>query len=162
MTQVLGIDPGSRTMGYGIVKLVQNQPQFVVCGCLNLGSKSLPDRLVDIFHCVSDLVKNYQIDSFGIENVFVSKNTRSALVLGHARGSAIVAARLDSIPIFEFSPREIKQAITGTGSATKEQVQYMVKTLLHLEHTPPSDAADALAVAMTTITHMSSPSELTS
>ena len=151
MNRVLGIDPGSRTTGYGVIKLERDQPSFVVCGCLRLGSVPLPERLADIFACISDLIKTYQIDTLGIEDIFLAKNAQSALKLGHARGSAIVAATVADVPVVEYTARQIKLAITGTGSATKGQVQYMVKTLLRLDETPPEDAADALAVALTVL-----------
>lgn len=150
MSKVLGIDPGSRVTGYGIIDTTNGEPQFIACGCLRLKTAPLPERLADIYECVSDLIKSYNISTLGIEDVFVSKNARSALVLGHARGSAIVAAIQGKVTIHEFTPRQIKLAVTGTGSATKSQVQYMVKTLLHLSEMPPEDAADALAVALTT------------
>ena len=156
MSRVLGIDPGSRVTGYGIIETKNDEPQFIVCGCLRLKSAPLPERLADIYECVSDLIKSYSISTLGIEDVFVSKNVRSALVLGHARGSAIVAAIQANVSVHEFTPRQIKLAITGTGSATKSQVQYMVKTLLHLREMPPTDAADALAVALTTAGRLSS------
>lgn len=156
MSRVLGIDPGSRVTGYGIIDTKNDEPQFIACGCLRLKTAPLPERLADIYECVSDLIKSYSISTLGIEDVFVSKNARSALVLGHARGSAIVAAIQAKVSVHEFTPRQIKLAITGTGSATKNQVGYMVKTLLHLKEMPPEDAADALAVALTTASSLSS------
>ena len=155
MSRVLGIDPGSRITGYGIIDTKNDEPQFIACGCLRLKTAPLPKRLADIYECVGDLIKTYSINTLGIEDVFVSKNARSALVLGHARGSAIVAAIQAKVAVHEFTPRQIKLAVTGTGSATKDQVQYMVKTLLHLKEMPPVDAADALAVALTTASSLS-------
>ena len=155
MNRVLGIDPGSRVTGYGVVDTKNDEPQFVACGCLRLKTAPLPERLGDIYECVSELIKTYSISTLGIEDVFVAKNVRSALVLGHARGSAIVAAIQANVLVHEFTPRQIKLAVTGTGSATKDQVQYMVKTLLHLREMPPVDAADALAVALTTASSLS-------
>ena len=155
MSRVLGIDPGSRITGYGIIDTKNDEPQFIACGCLRLKTAPLPERLADIYECVGDLIKTYSINTLGIEDVFVSKNARSALVLGHARGSAIVAAIQAKVTVHEFTPRQIKLAVTGTGSATKDQVQYMVKTLLHLKEMPPVDAADALAVALTTASGLS-------
>ena len=155
MNRVLGIDPGSRVTGYGVVDTKNDEPQFVACGCLRLKTAPLPERLGDIYECVSELIKTYSISTLGIEDVFVAKNVRSALVLGHARGSAIVAAIQANVMVHEFTPRQIKLAVTGTGSATKDQVQYMVKTLLHLREMPPVDAADALAVALTTASSLS-------
>lgn len=155
MTKVLGIDPGSRVTGYGIIETTNDQPQFVACGCLRLKSAPLPERLGNIYECVSELIASYSVSTLGIEDVFVAKNARSALILGHARGSAIVAATNAKLVVHEFTPRQVKLAVTGIGSATKNQVQYMVKALLQLKEMPPEDAADALAVALTTARHQS-------
>ena len=155
MTRVLGIDPGSRITGYGIIDFSDNKAVYVVGGCLKLGSGPLVDRLVEIYRYVSNLVEEYQVDLLGIEDVFVKRNVRSALVLGQARGSAIVAARNAGLTVLEHAPRQIKQTVTGTGSATKAQVQFMIKQLLNLTTTPPSDAADALAVAFTAFAEFS-------
>jgi crossover junction endodeoxyribonuclease RuvC len=113
-----------------------------------MGSGPLDQRLGMIFRAVSAAVTDYQPDVVSIEQVFMANNAKSALVLGHARGSAICAAVMASLSVAEYSARQIKQSVVGTGSATKPQVQHMVRVLLGLQSNPPSDAADALACAI--------------
>ena len=146
--RVLGIDPGSRTTGYGIVELSGQKSRYIDCGCINTGRDNLAIRLRNIFVGVEDVIKVYQPDVFAIESVFVHKNVSSALKLGQARGAAICAAAMHNLDVEEYSPKEIKKAVVGTGTADKEQVQYMIRLLLSLPQAPSSDAADALAVAI--------------
>lgn len=145
---ILGIDPGSRVTGYGIVSRKQGKMTYLGSGCIRLKGDVLAPRLDQIFIAVSDIIKQYQPDCFAIEQVFMARNPDSALKLGQARGAAIVAATQASLPVSEYSARQIKQAVVGKGSAEKNQVQHMVKHLLNLSGTPQSDAADALAVAL--------------
>lgn len=147
--RILGIDPGSRITGYGIVEQSgQHPPQCLVGGCLRLKAQELPNKLAELFVGIQEIVRTYQPTELAIEQVFVHKNVRSALVLGHARGVAIAAVMTLNIPVFEYAPRQIKLAVTGTGNAEKSQIQQMMKILLRLEAVPQTDCADALAVAL--------------
>lgn len=148
MATVLGIDPGSRYTGWGIVSADGNELRHVAHGVLKLGNKAMELRLREIYLGVSDLISENQIDRFAIETSFVSENPQTAIKLGQARGVAIAAAAVKDLTVAEYAPREIKQATVGTGRATKEQVQYMVKVLLNLREAPDTDSADALAVAI--------------
>ena len=152
MAVILGIDPGSRTTGYGVIKTEGARFSYLDSGCIrvNKGSETQPlaDRLKIIFDGISEVVTTYHPDEVAIERVFLSRNVDSALKLGHARGVAMVAAVLHAVNVFEYSAKEIKNAVVGTGRADKSQVQHMVTALLNLSGTPQSDAADALAVAI--------------
>jgi len=147
---ILGIDPGSRLTGYGVVKHQGRNFEYLGSGCIKAISagEDLGDRLQTIFAGVSELIIQFKPDMFAIEQVFMAKNPDSALKLGQARGAAIVAATNSGLTIAEYSARQIKQSVVGTGAAKKEQVQHMVKTILKLPGTPQADAADALAVAL--------------
>ncbi len=145
---ILGIDPGSRITGYGLIKRQQGKLVYVASGCIRVGTNELPERLANIFTGIGDIIRQYAPQQFAIEQVFMAKNPDSALKLGQARGAAIVAATQASLPVAEYSARQIKQAVVGKGSADKTQVQHMVKHLLNLSGTPQADAADALAVAL--------------
>ncbi len=148
MPRILGIDPGSRVTGFGVIDTEGNRTTYVTSGCVRVHGDSLPERLGVIFEEVSDLVSSHRPDEIAIEQVFVNRNAASALKLGQARGAALVAGVHSSRPIFEYTPAQVKQAITGKGSAAKAQIQHMVRLLLSLPSTPPEDAADALAVAL--------------
>lgn len=150
MSIILGIDPGSRVTGYGVIATDSKaiQPRYIASGCIRLDGKDIAPRLQVIFESLQQLIKQYQPDEFAIEQVFVGKNASSALKLGHARGVAILAATMQNLPVAEYAARSIKQAVTGTGAADKEQVQSMVTRLLALNAVPQADAADALAVAL--------------
>ena len=145
---ILGIDPGSRVTGYGLIARKQGKLVYVASGCIRVGEKALPERLDTIFLGVSDIIRQYSPAQFAIEQVFMARNPDSALKLGQARGAAIVAATQGALPVSEYSARQIKQAVVGKGGADKTQVQHMVKHLLELSGTPQADAADALAVAL--------------
>ena len=146
--RILGIDPGSRFTGYGIIDVNGDRAAAVHHGVIKTGAGEFPERLGIIFRGVRDLVIEYQPTEVAVENVFVSKNASSALKLGQARGAAICAAICEERKISEYSPRSVKQAIVGRGGADKVQVQHMVCVLLRLPETPQEDAADALAVAL--------------
>lgn len=148
MTVLLGIDPGSRITGYGVLEQQGNQFTYVASGCIRTQGSDMPERLGQIFAGVSELIRQYQPNSFAIEQVFLAKNPDSALKLGQARGAAIVAAKQAQLDVAEYAARQIKQAVVGRGSASKDQVQQMVKYLLSLPKAPQADAADALAVAL--------------
>jgi crossover junction endodeoxyribonuclease RuvC len=148
MTRILGIDPGSRVTGYGVVDQDGQQLVYVASGCIRAQHGSFAERLGTIFEGVSRIIEECRPEEMAIERVFLNKNADSALKLGQARGAAICAGVQQSVPVDEYAAREIKQAVVGTGGATKEQVQHMMCVLLALPERPPSDAADALAIAI--------------
>ena len=148
MAIILGIDPGSRITGYGVIQRVGRQQQYLGSGCIRMQGDALAPRLQQIFDGVSQLILQYKPDMFAIEQVFMAKNPDSALKLGQARGAAIVAASNQGLDVAEYSARQIKQSVVGNGNAQKTQVQHMVTFILKLPGTPQADAADALAVAL--------------
>ena len=148
MRRILGIDPGSRVTGYGVIDSDGTRSVHIASGCIRMEQDDLPQRLGVIFQEISNLLKTHQPAEVAIEQVFVAKNAGAALKLGQARGAAICAAVVAGLPVSEYSPRTIKQAVVGTGSADKVQVQHMVKRLLCLSGELAADQADALAVAL--------------
>ncbi|WP_339897031.1 crossover junction endodeoxyribonuclease RuvC [uncultured Gilvimarinus sp.] len=148
MAIIMGVDPGSRKTGFGLINTVGGRSEYITSGVIRVPDVSLPERLKVIFDSVSELIERYIPEQFAIEHVFMAKNAGSALKLGQARGAAIVAAVNHDVPVHEYEARKVKQAITGTGAADKLQVQHMVKTLLKLPAAPQEDAADALAIAL--------------
>ena len=146
--RILGIDPGSRITGYGIVELVGQKAICIANGCLRVGDGELAHRLKSIFIGLQDIIEQHQPDEMAIETVFVQRNVDSALKLGQARGAAISAVAVKLIPVDEYTPMQIKKAVVGKGNASKDQVQHMVKAILNLGKAPAEDAADALAVAL--------------
>jgi crossover junction endodeoxyribonuclease RuvC len=150
MSIILGIDPGSRLTGFGVIEAQGSKLRYITSGCIRIDiSQDLAFRLKQIFSCVSQIIDEQAPHEFAIEQVFMGKNVDSALKLGQARGSAIVAASMQDLPVFEYAARSVKQAVTGRGGADKEQVQHMVQILLSLPGKPQADAADALAIAIT-------------
>lgn len=147
---VLGVDPGTLVTGYGVVCRRNNVVQMVTCGCISSRStESMPLRLKKIYSGLQSVIQQYHPDEFAIESAFYGKNAQSALKLGHARGVSILAAVEQEIPTTEYSPREVKRALVGTGAASKEQVQYMVKALLGIGQSAMlHDTSDALAIAI--------------
>ena len=146
--RILGIDPGSRLTGFGVVDFSGDRPQYVASGTVSSPDGEFPDRLRQIYSSVGKIVNDYRPDIVAIESVFMHKNAGSALKLGHARSAALCATFTFDVEVFEYAPREIKQAIVGTGAASKQQVQHMVVSLLKLSDAPAMDASDALAVAL--------------
>lgn len=146
--RILGIDPGSRLTGFGVLDFVGSKASYVASGAIRSHSGSFADRLKQIFDSVGEIVDEYRPDIVAIETVFMARNAGSALKLGQARSAALCATFRFDVEVHEYSPREIKQAVVGTGSANKEQVQHMVVSLLQLDATPSADAADALAAAL--------------
>jgi crossover junction endodeoxyribonuclease RuvC len=146
--RILGIDPGSRITGYGIVDSDGVRSGHVASGCIRLGDGAMADRLGAIFAAVQDLVRQFEPRELAVEQVFVARNAAAALKLGQARGAAICAAVSAGMTVSEYAPRAIKQAVVGTGRAEKPQVQHMVRLILGLDAEPAEDAADALAVAL--------------
>ena len=148
MAILLGIDPGSRITGYGIIEEIGSNSQYVASGCIRVQTGPLPERLAQIFQGINTVIEMYSPQSVGIEQVFMARNADSALKLGQARGAAIVAAVNHRLEVSEYSARQVKQAVVGKGSADKSQVQHMVASILNLDAPPQADAADALAVAL--------------
>ena len=147
---VLGIDPGTAITGYGLVKGEGDDLTLVACGAITTSSDwPLPERLQRIYQELTALIEAQQPTAAAVEELFFSKNVRTALSVGQARGVALLAAANARLPIHEYTPLQVKQAIAGYGRATKDQVQQMVRMLLGLDSVPqPDDAADAIAVAI--------------
>lgn len=149
MTIILGIDPGSRITGYGIIREKEGkQLEYVDSGCIRTTEEELNQKLLQIFNGICQLMDTHNPSEVAIEQVFMHRNASAALKLGHARGVAMVACASHRVTVSEYSPREIKQAVVGYGAAEKEQVKHMVVSLLKLNNPPQSDAADALAIAI--------------
>lgn len=147
-TRILGIDPGSRLTGFGVIDVEGSRAVYVTSGCVRLPDGPLAERLKVIFESLTELVTTYSPTIMAIECVFMHRNADSALKLGQARGAAICAGVTQALEIVEYTPAEIKQAVAGRGNAAKAQVQHMVRALLKLPGAPQADAADALAVAL--------------
>lgn len=147
---MLGVDPGTRATGYGLVERDGPRHRLLECGVIRPGRDAdLTARLLEIHLGLLELIDRLQPDCVALEGVFFGRNARSAIVLGHARGVLLLAAALRSVPVHEYSPREVKKRVVGTGAATKEQVGFMVRKHLRLQETPsPSDAADGCAIAL--------------
>lgn len=145
MTVIIGIDPGSRQTGYGVIRIDGQQQLYMASGYLKLRDESHPERLKQLFRGLQEVVQSYAPHEAAIEQIFMHRNPSSALKLGQARGAAIVALE---VPVSEYSAREIKQSVVGYGAANKDQVQFMVQRLLKLSGKIQADAADALAIAL--------------
>ena len=148
MTVILGIDPGSRVTGFGLIISSGNKLEYVNSGCIKTQSKLLPERLKIIFDQLCGVIECHQPEQAAIEEVFMGKNASSALKLGQARGAAMVACLSFDLSLSEYSARKVKQAVVGAGAADKAQVNHMVKALLKIKDNLAEDAADALAVAI--------------
>jgi len=149
---VLGLDPGAAATGYGVVELeAPGVIRLVECGVVRTAASSpLEQRLSQIFDAVSEIIARHRPGAIAVESVFVAKNPHTALVLGHARGAALLAAAKAAVPVREYAPTMVKKTVVGTGTATKVQVQVMTARRLHLRTPPtPDDAADGVAVALT-------------
>lgn len=155
--KILGVDPGLNATGYGIITQTGQTLTHVAHGVLRIAPGPLPTRLGEIFKRLGEVIDNHKPDEAVVEIVFVNVNPQSTLLLGQARGTAVCAAVARDVPVSEYTALQIKQAVVGNGKAAKEQVQEMVKRLLKLSVAPPTDAADALAAA---ITHAHSSSSL--
>ncbi len=148
-SRILGIDPGSRATGYGIIDRAGSNLGFVTCGTIRTESGDhIGNRLLLIYDGLCKVIQHYAPEVAAVEDVFLSHNPRSALKLGHARGVAVLAAMKSGLKVHDYSPRAVKQAVAGYGQADKHQVQHMVMALLELSSSPSNDAADALAVAI--------------
>ena len=146
--RILGIDPGLRSTGFGVVDKSGNRLKYVTSGCINTPDAALPRRLQSILEGLREVIEGAHPDQVAIEKVFVNVNPQSTLLLGQARGTAICAAVLHELPVSEYTALQVKQAVVGNGHAAKNQVQDMVKRLLGLAGDPSPDAADALACAI--------------
>jgi crossover junction endodeoxyribonuclease RuvC len=146
--RVLGIDPGSQCTGFGLVDVTGPRLHYVASGVIRTPQGDLAARLCEIFNCMRSIVTQYQPQEIAIERVFVNRNPDSALKLGQARGAAICGTAESHAEVFEYATREIKQAVVGSGSAEKAQVQLMMRSLLKLDGPVAADAADALAAAV--------------
>jgi len=146
--RILGIDPGSRQTGYGIIDVDKNNSVHVDSGCIYVKGETFPDRLGNIFKQLSEIIAEYQPAELSIEKVFVNKNVDSAMKLGQARAAAICAAVNAGLSVAEYTPKAVKSAVVGTGNASKEQVQHMMSALLKLEKGLQVDQADALGIAL--------------
>ena len=148
---IMGIDPGLATVGFGIIS-ASGGTRFEAIeygAVLTPAGEKVPDRLAEIFDNVSQLVKTYKPDAVSVERLYFNTNEKTAINVAQARGVILLAARLGNVPIYEYTPLQIKQALTGYGRAEKKQIMYMVKTVLKLESEPkPDDTADALAAAI--------------
>jgi crossover junction endodeoxyribonuclease RuvC len=148
---ILGIDPGTATTGWGIIKSDKNKPSYMNFGVITT-SAGLPleKRLATIYKDIIQLIKKYQVEVMAVENLFFNTNAKTAMLVGQARGVVLLTAELKHLPLFSYTPLQVKIAIVGYGRADKAQVQEMVKVTLDLPQIPkPDDAADALAVALT-------------
>lgn len=145
--RILGIDPGSRVTGVGVIEIEKNKVKFIYADPIKLQG-DFYERVKQLSSRLKEVVEQYLPDYVSIEQVFVHKNAASALKLGQARGAALASISQYNLKIFEYTPREVKQAVVGYGGADKEQIQNMIKLLLNLPKVPQSDAADALAIAL--------------
>lgn len=146
--RILGIDPGLRVTGFGVLEITGQQLSYVASGCIKIPDDELPQRLKTILDSLREVITLHQPQQVAVEKVFVNVNPQSTLMLGQARGAAICAAVLTGLPVAEYTALQVKQAVVGNGHAKKEQVQEMVQRLLKLGGMPSPDAADALACAI--------------
>jgi crossover junction endodeoxyribonuclease RuvC len=147
--RILGIDPGSAVTGYGVIERRDGDVRCVDCGTIPAGRGALPDRLLAVHEALMDLAAAFHPGAVALENAFLGKNVRSLAILSQTRGALVVAARRAHLPVYEYTPREVKLAVVGTGNASKAQIAYMVSALLHVSSDGvPRDATDSLAVAL--------------
>ena len=147
---IMGIDPGIAILGYGVLKYEANNFKVIDYGAVTTTpDMAMSTRLSYIYNSLTELINRYKPEAFAIEELFFNKNIKTALTVGHARGVAVVAASNLGVPVYEYTPLQVKQATVGYGRAEKKQMQQMVKVLLNLKEVPkPDDVADALAVAL--------------
>lgn len=148
---ILGLDPGSTRAGYGVIRFSGSTPTFVDGGILDVSASDQHDRLVDLYNSCNKIIATHHPDAVGIEKLYFSKNTKTAMEVSHARGVLLLCARQHNLPVYEFSPSEIKQGVTGSGSADKKSVELLVKKILHTPSLQAlDDVFDALGVALVT------------
>ena len=148
MPRILGIDPGSISTGYGIVDSEGQKLQYVICGNIRTSGAGIAERLTEIYFAIGAIVEEHSPDEVAVERAFMHKNADSALKLGQARAAAICGTLARKLPLHEYSPKEVKQAVVGKGGADKEQVQHMMRVILGLKGELQADSADALAIAV--------------
>lgn len=149
-TRILGIDPGSRITGFGVIDIIGRDYHYVASGCIRtIANDELAGRIAIIVQHIDEIIETYRPNQAAIEQVFVNVNPKATLMLGQARGAAIAALVMRGLPVYEYTALQVKQAVVGQGKAAKEQVQHMVVNMLQLSGTPQADAADGLAVALT-------------
>jgi crossover junction endodeoxyribonuclease RuvC len=146
--RILGIDPGLRVTGFGIIEICAGRLTYVTSGCVKVPAGELPDRLKSILSNLREVIAQHRPVQVAVEKVFVNVNPQSTLLLGQARGAAICAAVIEGLSVAEYSALQVKQSVVGKGHASKDQVQHMVKRLLQLNAEPSADSADALACAI--------------
>ena len=148
--RILGIDPGLGTTGYGIVEKAENELLLITYGGISKSPVAdFSTNLLAIYQKLHQIINEFHPQCCAVENIFYHQNKKTAIIMGHVRGVAMLAAAQNQLPVFEYSPKEVKLSITGLGAASKPQVQAMVKNILHMSEVPhPEDAADALAVAV--------------
>lgn len=152
---IIGIDPGLIKTGWGIINKIDNQVKYIASGTIKTNVKlTLSERLLNIYNEVDKLIKTYKPDNFSIEETFVNNNPLSSLKLGHARGVAILAAALNNIPVFEYSPNLVKKTLTGAGKAEKQQMVAMIKYIFPCVSPKTEDEADALCIAVCHCNHI--------
>ncbi len=156
---ILGVDPGTRITGYGVIKYSNNSFTKIANGSINLSAqKTIPERLEIIYSELNKIIKKYKPDEFAIETAFYGKNVQSAMKIGYARGVSILCALHNQVPASEYSPREVKKSVVGKGAASKDQVSFMIKTLLNIKSEKIKvDESDALAIALCHAFRMKSP-----
>ncbi len=157
--KVLGIDPGTGRVGWAIVEHDKGNDSLIKCGCFETKSKSeLPGRLQKIYLYIQEIITKFKPDVFVVESLFFSTNAKTAFDVGAARGVILLAGEEAKIPIFQYTPLQVKSSLVGYGQADKKQVQFMVTKILHLKEIPkPDDAADAIAIALTHMFHHPNP-----
>ncbi len=146
--RILGIDPGSRITGFGVIEVNHGKFSYITSGCIRVEGKSLPQKLKSIFESVTEIITEFSPTEMAVEQVFMRNNVSSALKLGQARGAAICAGVMQTLDVFEYTATQVKLAVVGKGHADKTQVQFMMRALLSLPGLPQEDAADALACAL--------------
>lgn len=147
---IMGVDPGTAITGYGVIEYVGNKFNLLEYGVVRSSKEiAVAERLQIVFNGINQIIDKYQPEHFVIEELFFNKNTKTALAVGQARGVIILAACLKGLPVYEYTPLQVKQAVVGYGRAEKQQVQFMVKAIMNLQEIPkPDDAADALAIGI--------------
>lgn len=147
---IVGIDPGTAITGYGVTEHTGNKHKILECGVIRSSKQdNMAMRLHDLYQGLTHIIEQFKPDHLAVEELFFNKNVKTALTVGQARGVILLTAQLRGVPVFEYTPLQVKQAVVGYGRAEKKQVQYMVKAILNLTDIPkPDDAADALAVAI--------------
>ena len=153
--RILGLDPGSRITGYGLIDMSGADVKFVSCGVIKTNTRQdFPLRLKEIYDGIDEVISIHKPQMAAVENIFFANNPKSALKLGQARGAIIIAAMNHHLPLSEYTAKQVKQAVAGYGQAAKTQVQHMVRILLGLNAQPGEDASDALAVALCLANHL--------